>query len=457
MPSNFSIKGVLIRGEKDQFWGILNCWSDLPFTVQNPLHAHQSNVFLLFLFSAPERQLFLASSPVSSIFLAPLVLSKWVGGGGFLVSCFAGSCLDLDEPTSVCVSACVWLYVYPCVSVLYVCPYMLMWACTGVCEFVLLQNKKVCSWSKEKYIYRSASMCVCVCVWIYIITNQDSMSIKLKNNIWLVHYSLVLLIIHSLRSRPLWQRSWIMRLHLRSVGCSMHSCMHAHTLACTCVQKNHKSGVQTSKSQSNTWFSFCACRCIIHFTQVYIWCVIHVAHVYISVIHVNYYTRTLFYKDPFSVLYKLHRCTYVLHTTQVYIRCFALLARCTTGGHRGEKHREAWTAQYNKLMSTINSLLSQLYLGFQSGLEQSSLNRVWNSLLWTGFGTVFFESGLEQSCLSWVWNSLVWVRFGTVLWTGFGTVLCESGLEQSSLNQVWNSLLRSRFEVWNSLVWIGLE
>ena len=171
MPSNFSIKGVLIRGEKDQFWGILNCWSDLPFTVQNPLHAHQSNVFLLFLFSAPERQLFLASSPVSSIFLAPLVLSKWVGGGGFLVSCFAGSCLDLDEPTSVCVSACVWLYVYPCVSVLlhlYVCPYMLMWACTGVCEFVLLQNKKVCSWSKEKYIYRSASMCVCVCEFILL-------------------------------------------------------------------------------------------------------------------------------------------------------------------------------------------------------------------------------------------------------------------------------------------------
>ena len=285
------------------------------------------------------------------------------------------------------------------------------------------------------------------------------MFMKLKNSIWLVHYSLVLLIIHSLRSRPLWQRSWIMRLHLRSVGYSMHSCMraHAHTLTPhTHTLQTHRDlhthlhvhvcrriiiqGARPVKVKTINDFRSVPVlyiRCIIHFTWVYIWCVIHVAHVYISVIHVNYYTRTLLYKDPFSVLYKLHRCTYVLHTTQVYIRCFALLARCTTGGHRGEKHREAWTAQYNKLMSTLNSLLSQLYLSFESGLEQSSLSQVWNNLLWTRFGTVLFESGLEQSCLGWVWNSLAWVRFGTVCF--------ELGLEQSCVNQVWNSLLWIRF------------
>ena len=182
----------------------------------------------------------------------------------------------------------------------------------------------------------------------------------------------------------------------------------------------------------------------------------------LTIIQGLYYTRTLLYKDPFSVLYKLHRCTYVLHTTQVYIRCSALLARCTTGGHRGEKHREAWMAQYDKLMSTLNSLLSQLYLGFESGLEQSCLSRVWNSLLWTGFGTVLCESGLEQSSLNqvWnsllrsrfeVWNSLVWIGFGIVsmnlIWHSllrikFGAVFLESGLEQ---NPVWNSLLRIRF------------
>ena len=171
MPSNFSIKGVLIRGEKDQFWGILNCWSDLPFTVLNPLHAHQSNVFLLFLFSAPERQLFLASSPVFSIFLAPLVLSKWVGGGGSLVSCFAASCLDLDEPTSVCVSACVWLYVYPCVSAcvwLYVylcvsaCVWLYVYPCVSVCVWLYVYPcVSVCVWL---YVY----LCVSVCVWLYV-------------------------------------------------------------------------------------------------------------------------------------------------------------------------------------------------------------------------------------------------------------------------------------------------
>ena len=152
----------------------------------------------------------------------------------------------------------------------------------------------------------------------------------------------------------------------------------------------------------------------------------------LTIIQGLYYTRTLLYKDPFSVLYKLHRCTYVLHTTQVYIRCSALLARCTTGGHRGEKHREAWMAQYDKLMSTLNSLLSQLYLGFESGLEQSCLNQVWNSLVWVGFGTVCFELGLEQSCVNQVWNSLLWIRFGTVFLEAglrFGTVLFELGLE----------------------------
>ena len=171
MPSNFSIKGVLIlvRGEKDQFWGILNCWSDLPFTVQNPLHAHQSNVFLLFLFSAPERQLFLASSPVSSIFLDPPVLSRSVGGGG-------GPCLllwwQLSWPGWTNKYLCICMCVIVCVSVcICMCAHTCLCGHVQVCvNLCYYRTRKCVHEAKEKYIYRSASMCVCEFILLQIKT-----------------------------------------------------------------------------------------------------------------------------------------------------------------------------------------------------------------------------------------------------------------------------------------------
>ncbi|KAK7090559.1 hypothetical protein V1264_010336 [Littorina saxatilis] len=53
---------------------------------------------------------------------------------------------------------------------------------------------------------------------------------------------------------------------------------------------------------------------------------------------------------------------------QVYTRCYAALARCSTGGHRGDKHREGWSTLYDKLIATLNYTLSQLYQGFETGL-----------------------------------------------------------------------------------------
>ncbi|XP_076453649.1 proline-, glutamic acid- and leucine-rich protein 1-like [Babylonia areolata] len=52
--------------------------------------------------------------------------------------------------------------------------------------------------------------------------------------------------------------------------------------------------------------------------------------------------------------------------SQVYVRCYALLARCGTGSHR-EKHRDAWNAQYEKIVSALKATVTKLYEGLESG------------------------------------------------------------------------------------------